>query len=89
VSTASFGLPKVLFRTATASGDCCTPALPWGELPVAAFIARAERATTAAGTVIRYLNRDDLIAMRRAVGRPKDLRRAAELDRLRRRNPVF
>jgi hypothetical protein len=24
----AFRLPKVLFRTATASGDCCTPALP-------------------------------------------------------------
>lgn len=32
---AAFGLPKVLFRSAGASGDCCTPALPWGELPIA------------------------------------------------------
>jgi hypothetical protein len=79
VAHESFGLPKVLFRTATASGDCCTPALPWGDLPVAEFIARADGATTAAGTRIRYLNRADLIAMRRAAGRPKDLRRAAEL----------
>ena len=82
VADESFALPKVLFRTATASGDCCTPALPWGDLPVVEFIARADRATTAAGTQIRYLNRADLIAMRRAVGRPKDLRRAAELARL-------
>ena len=66
----------------TASGDCCTPALPWGELPVAAFL---DRCRTAAGPdwTLRYLRLDDLIAMRRAVGRPKDLRRAAELETLR------
>src|SRR5579872_2360312 len=34
----AFRLPKVLFRTAAASGDCCTPALPWGNLPVADFL---------------------------------------------------
>jgi hypothetical protein len=32
--------------------------------------------------VIRYLARHDLIRMRRAVGRTKDLRRAAELEDL-------
>jgi hypothetical protein len=82
VTAESFALPKVLFRTATASGDCCTPALPWGDLPVGEFIARAETARTAGGAEIHYLRRDDLIRMRRAVGRPKDLRRIAELDRL-------
>jgi hypothetical protein len=81
VTATSFALPKVLFRTATASGDCCTPALPWGDLPVTEFLARAVTARTAAGTRIRYLARDDLITMRRAAGRPKDLRRAAELAR--------
>jgi len=78
----AFRLPKVLFRTATASGDCCTPALPWGNLPVADFLGRC--ATASAGDfTIRYLSRQDLIQMRQAIGRPKDLRRAAELQALR------
>lgn len=76
----AFELPKVLFRSPAASGDCCTPALPWGGLPVADFIARCETVTAASGFKIRYLAREDLIRMRRAIGRPKDLRRAAELE---------
>jgi hypothetical protein len=79
---AAFALPKVEFRTASASGDCCTPALPWGDLQVGAFLSRARTATAPDGLVVRYLDRADLISMRRAVGRPKDLRRAAELDAL-------
>lgn len=75
----AFALPKVQFRTANASGDCCTPALPWGELPIVDFLARPVTAR-ADGFDVRYLDRADLIRMRRAVGRPKDLRRAAELD---------
>jgi hypothetical protein len=78
----AFGLPKVLFRTETASGDCCTPRLAWGGLSVGDFIGRSEAATAPDGFVIRYLARADLISMRRAVGRPKDLRRAAELEDL-------
>jgi hypothetical protein len=78
---AAFRLPKVMFRSASASGDCCTPALPWGDLPIAAFLARCQVAT-ADGLVIRYLDRTDLIWMRRAIGRPKDLRRASELESL-------
>jgi len=78
----AFRLPKVLFHTATASGDCCTPALPWGNLPVAHFLRRCETAR-AGGFTIRYLSREDLIQMRQAIGRPKDLRRAAELRALR------
>ena len=78
---AAFSLPKVMFRSARASGDCCTPALPWGDLPIAAFLARCQVAA-ADGLVIRYLDRADLIRMRRAVGRPKDLRRASELELL-------
>ena len=74
----AFRLPKVLFRTATASGDCCTPALPWGNLPVADFLGRCETAS-AGDFTIRYLSRQDLIQMRQAIGRPKDLRRAREL----------
>jgi hypothetical protein len=31
----AFSGPKALFRSALACGDCCTPALPWGDLPVA------------------------------------------------------
>jgi hypothetical protein len=77
---AAFDRPKVLFRSAQASGDLCTPALPWGDLPIADFLARPAVAHTAAGHPIRYLTRADLVQMRRAVGRPKDLRRAAELD---------
>jgi hypothetical protein len=78
----AFRLPKVLFRSALASGDCCTPALPWGDLPVADFLTRCRVTTAAGGFEIRYLNREDLIRMRRAVGRVKDLRRAEELEQL-------
>jgi hypothetical protein len=35
-------------------------------------------ATAADGLVVRYPDLADLIRMRRAVGRPKDLRRASE-----------
>jgi hypothetical protein len=78
----TFRLPKVLFRSGFASGDCCTPALPWGDLPIAAYLARCQLAVAADGLEIRYLDRGDLIRMRRAVGRPKDLRRASELELL-------
>ena len=76
---AAFALAKVQFRTTDASGDCCTPALPWGDLPIADFLSRS-RTARADGFDIRYLDRVDLIRMRRAAGRPKDLRRAVELD---------
>lgn len=78
---AAFRLPKVQFATSHASGDCCTPRLPWGGLDVASFV---ERALTAdLGDVpVRYLTLEDLISTRMALGRPKDLRRAAELRRL-------
>jgi hypothetical protein len=78
---AAIGLPKVLFRSAYASGDCCTPALPWGDLPIADFLARC-RVAMSDGFEIRYLDRADLIRMRRAAGRVKDLRRADELEQL-------
>ena len=81
VTAASFQLPKVEFRSATAAGDCCTPGLPWGGLDIEAFISRAE--TVIVGDVpVHYLTRPDLIDMRLAVGRPKDLRRVAELRSL-------
>ncbi len=77
----AFRRPKVLFRSEHACGDCCTPHLPWGDLEVGAFVDRAERCLIE-GVTVHYLRLDDLQAMRRAVGRPKDLRRADELDRL-------
>ena len=76
---ATFQLPKILFRTDTASGDCCTPRLPWGELDVGSIIARAKIAHDADGFSVRYVTIADLIAMRQVVGRPKDLRRVREL----------
>lgn len=80
VSGDPFRLPKLLFRSPSASGDLCTPDLPWGCLAVHEFIARADSTTALCGTVIHYVSLQDLILMRRAVGREKDLRRAAELD---------
>ena len=78
---AAFRLPKIVFSAPGASGDCCTPALPWGDLPVAEFLARREIAA-APGREVGYLRREDLVRMRRMAGRPKDLRRADELERL-------
>jgi hypothetical protein len=51
-------------------------------IPVGAFLDRCRVATAGDGLVVRYLDLADLIRMRRAVGRPKDLRRASELERL-------
>ena len=76
---ASFQLPKVYFETPTASGDCCTARLPWGELDIDGIIERADVAVAPDGMTIRYVNAADLVVMRRAVGRPKDLRRIDEL----------
>jgi hypothetical protein len=78
----AFLLPKVQFESPWVSGDCCTPALPWGELPVRDFLDRALTASGPDGLEVHYLCRADLVLMRRTVGRPKDLRRAEELERL-------
>jgi hypothetical protein len=51
-------------------------------LPVREFLGRALTVSSPDGFDVHYLSREDLIRMRRAVGRPKDLRRADELDRL-------
>ncbi len=83
VTPKAFCLPKVLFRTPTASGDCCTPSLPWGDLDIPAIIRRANRAVRPGGVAVHYVSAEDLIVMRRAAGRPKDQRRADELERLR------
>ncbi|MDR8413928.1 hypothetical protein MTP10_35005 [Nonomuraea sp. 3-1Str] len=74
--------PKVPFTSPGASGDCCTPALPWGTLPVRELLDRAITAVDPGGLEVHYVCRRDLIRMRRALGRPKDLRRADELDSL-------
>jgi hypothetical protein len=81
IGVEAFELPKVLFRSPTAAGDCCTPALPWGRLDVERFIDRA-LSCEIDGIRLRYVSRQDLIAMRLAVGREKDRRRAAELQSL-------
>jgi hypothetical protein len=49
---------------------------------VASFITRATVASAEDGWQLFYVARADLIAMRLAVGRPKDLRRAQELAEL-------
>jgi hypothetical protein len=79
---AAFGQPKLVFATAAASGDLCSAALAMPGPPVAEMLRRSRAARAGDGTVIRYLDLPDLAAMRRAIGRPKDLRRAAELERL-------
>ncbi|MEU7455948.1 hypothetical protein [Streptosporangium roseum] len=76
----SFLRPKVQFTSAGAGGDCCTPELPWGNLRVREFLDRAITAVDPGGLEVHYVSRKDLIRMRRAIGRPKDLRRADELD---------
>jgi hypothetical protein len=76
----ALALPKVLFASTGASGDCCTLRLPWGALDIEGVLARAVRAHDG-GVTVHYAALPDLIAMRRAAGRPKDLRRAAELER--------
>jgi hypothetical protein len=78
----AFRLPKVHFYAPTAGGDCCTPRLPWGELDIVGIIRRAELAVDHGGLRVRFVSAADLIVMRRAVGRAKDLRRADELARL-------
>ncbi|GGO09974.1 hypothetical protein GCM10010116_20040 [Microbispora rosea subsp. aerata] len=74
--------PKVQFTAPGAGGDCCTPALPWGGLRLREILGRAITAYGPGGVKVHYVSREDLIRMRRALGRPKDLRRADELDRL-------
>lgn len=82
LAPSAFLLPKVQFESATASGDLCTPELPWGSLDVREFLSRALTVSDVDGLEVHYLRRADLVSMRRAVGRPKDLRRAAELELL-------
>lgn len=76
----AFLRPKVQFTSPGAGGDCCTPALPWGTIRVREVLDRAIIAVDPGGLKVHYVSRNDLIQMRRALGRPKDLRRADELD---------
>jgi hypothetical protein len=81
VDARAFGLAKVTFRSAGAAGDCCTPFLPWGRLDVDGVLDRA--VTAGEGPMeVHYASLADLIEMRLASGRPKDLRRAEELRAL-------
>jgi hypothetical protein len=73
---------QAAYRVTGAVGDLCTPELPWGDLRVAPCLDRAVSAHDPTGFTVHYVARPDLIAMRRALGRPKDLRRAAELEAL-------
>ncbi|GAA0917574.1 hypothetical protein [Nonomuraea longicatena] len=73
--------PKAPFTSPVVGGDCCTPELAWGGLQVRDILGRALTAVDASGLRVHYVRRDDLVLMRRALGRPKDLRRADELDR--------
>ncbi|GAA3469378.1 hypothetical protein GCM10018965_039310 [Nonomuraea roseola] len=75
--------PQVTYQVTGASGDLCTPALSWGGLDVTASLTRAVHADDPSGFTVRYAALDDLVRMRRAIGRPKDHRRADELERLR------
>jgi hypothetical protein len=81
LTAGAFALAKVLFHSDGASGDCCTPALPWGSLDIVGVLERAETVSEG-GVTVHYASLADLIAMRRASGRPKDVRRADELSRL-------
>ncbi|WP_329266727.1 hypothetical protein [Streptomyces sp. NBC_01451] len=75
--------PQVDYQVMGASGDLCTPDLPWGDMDVAPCLVRAVNAHDPAGFAILYADLDDLILMRRSLGRPKDHRRADELEVLR------
>ncbi|MFE0808472.1 hypothetical protein ACFW4M_00835 [Streptomyces sp. NPDC058794] len=52
-------------------------------MDVAPSLGRAVDAHDPAGFAVRYAGLDDLILMRRSLGRPKDHRRADELEALR------
>lgn len=79
ITAGSLMQTKVNFTTARVSGDLCTPELWGADLPVDGYFDRAEIGTLR-GVNIQYLNVMDLIDMRALSGRPKDLRRNAELE---------
>ncbi|MFF7242189.1 hypothetical protein [Streptomyces collinus] len=59
------------YRVTGASGDLCTPALPWGAMDVIPYLTSAKTTRDPAGFTIRYAALDDLIAC----GRPPATRR--------------
>lgn len=73
---------QTAYQVTGAGGDLCTPELPWGDLHVASCLDRALSAHDSTGFTVHYVALTDLIGMRRALGRPKDLRRAVELEAL-------
>lgn len=75
--------PQAAYRVTGVGGDLCTPALPWGDMDIAPCLIRAVSTHDPAGFAIGYADLDDLIRMRRSLGRPKDHRRADELECLR------
>lgn len=75
--------PQAAYQVVGAGGDLCTPDLPWGGMDVASCLVRAVSARDPAGFNVLYADLDDLILMRRSIGRPKDHRRADELEALR------
>ncbi|MFG2359144.1 hypothetical protein [Streptomyces sp. NPDC048521] len=75
--------PQAAYQVTGVSGDLCTPDLPWGGMDTGPCLVRAVSAHHPAGFTIRYAALDDLIRMRRSLGRLKDHRRADELERLR------
>ncbi|WP_406210290.1 hypothetical protein OH807_40375 [Kitasatospora sp. NBC_01560] len=79
--------PQAAYVAVGAGGDLCTPDLPWGGLDTAGFLDRALTAADGPDLTVHYLTLDDLVRMRRAIGRPKDHRRADELERLRGARP--
>ena len=58
-----------------------------GETPIGDYAGLAERAVpmTLAGVPVQVISLDDLIAIKRALGRPKDLLVATELEAIRER----
>ncbi|WP_375433148.1 hypothetical protein [uncultured Friedmanniella sp.] len=56
----AFLLPKVVFTTPYASGDCCTPDLPWGELPIQDILASSTRLSASDTLDVEFISRDDL-----------------------------
>ncbi len=78
---ATLGAPKTYFEGIGCAGDLCTPNLRWGVLDVTAFLGNKVWAFSDS-LVVPYLALEDLITMRRARARPKDSRRAEELEGL-------
>ena len=73
-------IPSIVKIRRRPAGDQLTVRLPWGALDIEGIIRRADIVVAPDGMSVRFVNAADLVVMRRAVGRPKDLRRADELE---------